>query len=131
MTVTGNWTRLSALNKMLGAGLPQLSSCEVPLSCRGCAEPGGWKITHLLCSVKNNEIFSGPWRVRTSWHPGGYGPSCRGRDLAPACESQSKVALQERGVRRSETSPSLPCRRETEPSPNAQCSTGAQPWGLR
>lgn len=53
VTVTGNWTRLSALNKMLGAGLPQLSSCEVPLSCRGCAEPGGGK----------SPIFSALWRI--------------------------------------------------------------------
>lgn len=99
VTVTGNWTRPFGLNKILGAGLPQLWSCEVPLSCCGCAEPGGWKITHLLCSVKNNEIFSGLWRVRTSCCPGGSGPACRSRDLGPACESQATVALQEGGVR--------------------------------
>lgn len=36
---------------------------------------------HLLCSVRNNEIFSGPWRVRTSCCPGGCGSSWRSRGL--------------------------------------------------
>lgn len=57
--------------------------------------------------MKNNEIFIGPWRGRTSCQPGGYGPSRRGGGLAPVCDSQSIGVLQKRGMRGPERSPNL------------------------
>lgn len=59
----------------------------MPLCCCGGAEPGGGGF--CVCFMKDKEILIGPWRVRMSCEPGGYGPSYRCRHLVSARGSWS------------------------------------------